>query len=164
MAHDGGRLPPQAIALEPRHLEAKRLRATALRNTRRQAEAIAEYEEARRDGGSTLCISARLADAGGRFSPQVLEAHPWATGVVAGIYKSTRALEAKGEPKGGGRLGRGGGRFGGAAAGGRGASGGTAAGEGGGGSRLAAAAPPPPAAQRRRGVRSRAGARPSGRG
>ena len=61
----------KALDLEPRHVAALKARGAALRAARRHEEAIDAFEVA-------------------------LAAHPWATGVVNGIYRAKRSLRARG--------------------------------------------------------------------
>ena len=61
----------RALELEPRHLSALRLKGAALRGARRYEEAIAAYEAA-------------------------LHVHPWAPGVVNGVYRSSKSLKVRG--------------------------------------------------------------------
>ena len=61
----------RALELEPRHLSALRLKGAALRGARRYDEAIAAYEAA-------------------------LHVHPWAPGVVNGVYRSSKSLKVRG--------------------------------------------------------------------
>ena len=68
----------RALEIEPRHVIALRIKATALRGSRRYEEAIEAYEAA-------------------------LLAHPWAPGVVNGVYRATRSLQARGGASSGAR-------------------------------------------------------------
>ena len=60
----------KALELEPKHFGAWRWKGAALRGARKYKEAIDAFEEA-------------------------LSVHPWAGGVVNGIYRTSRSLEAR---------------------------------------------------------------------